>query len=73
MCSNIPTITGTINTPYKQPVPSKGAATLVQVTISCQMDVSLLPFPGLPNITVTATAFSPLDAYRYHGLARNSG
>lgn len=44
---------------------SPGTPGLVSATVSCQVDMSDLAFPGIPgNRTLEATMSSPLDTYR---------
>jgi len=45
-----------------------GVPGTVSATVSCQVDMSDLAFPGIPgNRTLQATATSPLDTYRARG------
>lgn len=47
---------------------SPGTPGLVSATVSCQVDMSDLAFPGIPgNATLEATMSSPLDTYRGRG------
>lgn len=44
---------------------SPGTPGLVTVTVSCQVDMTDLAFPGIPgNRTLEATMASPIDTYR---------
>jgi Flp pilus assembly protein TadG len=58
---------------FSKPPATTGGPSLISVTISCQVDLSALPFSDLQAVTVTATAYSPLDPYRYHGVTKGSG
>ena len=47
---------------------SPGTPGLVSATVSCQVDMADLAFPGIPgNRTLEATMSSPIDTYRSRG------